>query len=87
MKGPLIAVATDEVLELAVECESGGDTHRHILDITPNPLQGFAGVPLRPGVSGERSVEYQCPISGEDRLARFQPPAGFEWPFSVLSVT
>jgi hypothetical protein len=82
-----VAVTTDEILELAVECDSGGQLHSHVLKIAQAPLQGFAGVPMRPGAPGKRSVQYQCPISGEDRLARFLPPPGFEWPFSVLSLS
>jgi hypothetical protein len=73
----------DDYFELDVECGVAGGLHRHVVRIRSTPLIGLGGFTSRGDAPGARRVQYTCPITGEARLAEFEPPPGFRWPFIV----
>ena len=77
-------MVSGDFFEVDVECDAGGERHHHVLQSTPiDPMLAFSE---RPGPPTARKVEYTCPLTGEIRLASFNPPEGFQWPFSVTKI-
>jgi hypothetical protein len=72
--------------EVDVDCAAERGAHAHRLRVGSAPLGGLLLRARGPAKVGPRWLEYTCPLTGETRLASCSPPAGFDWPFTVLSV-
>ena len=73
--------------EVGVSCGAAGAGHDHVLVITEDHWISFGAMPSRPVAGGaKRQIEFVCPVSGERRTAEFEPPEGYQWPFTVVSI-
>ena len=79
-------MVSGDFFEVDVECDAGGERHHHVLQVTSTPIDPMLAFSERPGPPTARKVEYTCPLTGEIRLASFNPPEGFQWPFSVTKI-
>jgi hypothetical protein len=80
-------VTSREPFEVQVQCGAVGAGHDHVLVIAEDDWVSFGASPSRPVVGHvKRQIEYICPMSGERRSAEFEPPAGYQWPFTVVGI-
>jgi hypothetical protein len=80
-------MASRDPFEVVVSCGAASAGHGHVLVIAEDEWISFGAMPSRPVTGGmKRQIEFVCPVSGERRTAEFEPPPGYKWPFSVVSI-